>query len=122
MAIREGAPSYCGVCRSWRPLLATGADASAALEEVARRLARRTPAVEGELGLRLQCMGCALQDEHHQGTLNAETDAMSRLTQGSSVSVCLQHVPRVRPPGKTDSWSRIWPSTRNFVICVSHLT
>ena len=56
----------------WRPLLATRTvalvqtDAFAALG-VARRLARRTPAVnnlEAELGLRLQCMGCTQQDEH----------------------------------------------------------
>ena len=51
-------------------------DASAALG-VVRGLARRSLPVNNlaaELGLRLQCMGCALQDVHLQSTLNVEAD------------------------------------------------
>ena len=64
----------------WRLLLATRAvalaqtDASAALG-VARGLAGRTAAMHNlaaELSLRLQCMRCALQDEHLVGTFNVD--------------------------------------------------
>ena len=115
----------------WRPLLATRAvtlvqtDFSAA-RGVARRLAGRAPAMNNlaaELGLRLQCMGCTRQDEWaSSGALNVEADARSRLTQGSSVPVCLRHVPCVHPPVRNGSWFWTWPKARNFRICVLHLT
>ena len=115
----------------WRPLLATRAvvalvntDASAAFG-VARRLAGRTLAMDylaAELGLRLRCVGCTLQDEHLRGTLNVEADALSRLTQGSSIPVCPQRVPRMHPIRQ----SGVIPGCgrgrypRNLVNCVLH--
>ena len=81
----------------WRPLLATRAvalvqtDASAALG-VARRLAGRTLAMNNlaaELGLRLQCMGRTLQDEHLRGILNVESDA--RLFRSSLSATCVPY-------------------------------
>ena len=118
MATRVGVPSYRRVCRSL--------DASAALG-VARRLAGRSPAVNNlaaELGLRLQCTGCALQDEHFRGTLNVEADALGRLTQVSSVPVCLQHVPRVYAPVRNDSCFWTWPTPKKFghLRVTSHVT
>ena len=115
-----------------RPLLATRAfafvqtDSSAALG-VARTLAGHGPATNNlaaELGLRLGCMGCTLQDKHLRNTLSVEADALCRLTQGSSVPVCLQHMPRVHPPVRGDSWFVACLHPRNCVILrvTSHVT
>ena len=84
---------------------------------VARGLAGCSPAMDNlaaELGLRLQCMGCTLQAEHLRGTLNVDADALRRLTQGSSVPVCLQHVLRVHPLVRDDSWCWARPKLRRF--------
>ena len=52
--------------------------------------------------------GSGLQDELLRGTLNFEADALSRLTQGSSVPVC--NVSRVHPPVRDDFWFSTWPT------------
>ena len=56
------------------------------------------------------------------GTLmNVEADALSRLTQGSSVPVCLQHVPRVHPPVRNDSWFLGMADTQEILPSVCYI-
>ena len=41
--------------------------------------------------------------------MNVDADALSRLTRGSSVSVCPQLVSCMHPPDRNDSWFWTWP-------------
>ena len=131
MATRVGAACCCRVCRS----LATTARDESCCTRPDRRL--RSPWSCSWAGwthscyeqsssrpwvLKLWCTECTLQDEHLRGTWNFEAEALRRLTRGSSVPVCLQHVPRVHPPVWSDSWFWTRPTPRNFVICELHLT
>jgi hypothetical protein len=103
----------------WLPLLKDEAaclmqsDATAALFAT-RRESGRTPAMNAlcaEMALRAECAMVDLRLEHYEGVLNFETDALSRLAQGTDIPERLHGISKSSVVPRSVQFFWAWPKS-----------
>ena len=88
-------------------------DATAALGCVDNLAGKTTAmnAIAAEIALRLECAQVRIHTEHYKASLNKECDALSRLSQGATISTRRHKVPRVTPKARNSSYFWGWFSS-----------
>lgn len=62
-----------------------------------------------EIILRVECAGIFLEEEHYNGAINFESDALSRLEKGAQIPERLASVPRLTLSERSAQFYWAWP-------------